>query len=176
MAIRNILKEKDPALKKKSREILEFNERLHVLLDDMKETLFDANGLGLAAPQVGVLRRAVLIVEITENAEQPEERIIELINPEIIEESGELSSNEGCLSVPGVYGIVSRPENVKVKALDRFGNEFELSCSGLTARAACHEIDHLNGIIFTSIAERILTEEELRDSQSKEENAQKEEQ
>lgn len=161
MAIRNILRGEDPSLKKKSRVVSDFNRRLHVLFDDMRETLLEANGLGLAAPQVGVLRRAVLIVDTGIETEDPYEQIIELVNPEIIENSGEQTGSEGCLSVPGVYGLVTRPECVRVKAQDRYGNPFELTCRGLTSRAACHEIDHLNGIIFTSLADRILSEAEL---------------
>ena len=161
MAIRNILKDDDPALRKNSRVVKEFNKRLHVLLDDMRETLIEANGLGLAAPQVGVLRRAVLIVDLDIETERPDEQIIELINPEIIAKSGEQTGSEGCLSVPGVFGIVTRPDLVKVRAQDRYGNTFELMAKELKARAVCHEVDHLDGEIFTSIVERFLTEEEL---------------
>ena len=161
MAIRNILRDGDPSLLKKSRAITDFNKRIHVLLDDMRETLLEANGLGLAAPQVGVLRRAVLVVDTTIETESPEEQIIELLNPEIIARSGEQSGSEGCLSLPGIYGIVKRPELVKIKAQDRHGNTFELLKKELTARAICHEIDHLDGKIFTSLVERYLTEEEL---------------
>lgn len=161
MAIRNILKDNDPALLKKSRVVTDFNKRLHVLLDDMRETLIEANGLGLAAPQVGVLRRAVLIVDTGIETEDPDEQIIELVNPEIVAKSGEQTGSEGCLSVPGVYGIVKRPDLVKVRAQDRFGKTFELMAKELKARAVCHEIDHLNGVIFTTHAERFLTEEEL---------------
>ena len=161
MATRNILNGNDPALRKHSRVVSDFNKRLHVLLDDMRETLVEANGLGLAAPQVGVLRRAVLIVDTNTDTETHEEQIIELINPEIVARSGEQTGSEGCLSIPGVYGIVKRPELVKVKAQDRYGVPFELLVKELTARAICHEIDHLNGIVFTSLAERFLTEEEI---------------
>lgn len=161
MAIRNILQEGDPTLGKKSRDITDFNERLHILLDDMHETLTEANGLGLAAPQVGVLRRAALIVDMNTKADPPIETVYELINPEIIEQSGEQEGTEGCLSVPGVYGIVSRPDVVKIRAQDRNGKKFNLTCTGMTARAACHEVDHLNGILFTSLTDHILTEEEL---------------
>ncbi|MCL2226729.1 MAG: peptide deformylase [Oscillospiraceae bacterium] len=163
MAIRNILKGDEPALKKKSRVVTDFNKRLHVLLDDMRETLIEADGAGLAAPQVGVLRRAALIVDTNYEADPPEEMIIELINPEIVSESGTQEGHEGCLSIPGVYGIVCRPEIVKVKAQDRYGENFEIMCEGMTARAACHEVDHLNGVVFTTVAERILTEEELEE-------------
>jgi len=161
MAIRNILTGDEPALKKKSRIVTEFNDRLHQLLDDMHETLEKANGLGLAAPQVGVLRRVALIVEINTDTDPVEEKTIELINPEIIEYTGTQEGTEGCLSLPGVYGIVCRPEQVKVRAHDRFGKTFEITCSGLTARAVCHEIDHLNGVLFTTLTEHLLTEEEL---------------
>jgi len=161
MAIRNILHDGDPTLKKDSRIVTDFNSRLHVLIDDMRETLIEANGLGLAAPQVGVLRRVVLIVDTNIDTETHEEKIIELINPEIIAKSGEQTGNEGCLSVPGVYGIVTRPQIAKVKAYDRHGSEFEIWCKDLTARAICHEVDHLNGVIFTTHVERYLTEEEL---------------
>ena len=161
MAIRNILGCEDPSLKKNSRVVTDFNKRLHILLDDMRETLIEANGLGLAAPQVGVLRRAVLVVDTGIETEEPEDQIIELVNPEIIARSGEQTGSEGCLSIPGVYGLVKRPDLVKVKAQDRFGNRFEIWGKQLTARALCHEIDHLNGVIFTSLAERILTEEEM---------------
>ena len=169
MGIRNILREDDPTLKKNSRVVTEFNERLHILLDDMRDTLIDANGLGLAAPQVGVLRRVVLVVDLNIESDLPEEQIIELINPEIIASSGTQRDTEGCLSIPGVYGIVTRPDTVKVKAQDRHGTEFEVWGSGLTARALCHEIDHVNGVLFTTHAEKLLTEEEL-DELAMEEN------
>ena len=161
MAIRNILQGDDPTLRKTSRAVTDFNKRLHVLLDDMRETLLEANGLGLAAPQVGVLRRVILIVDIDMDAEDPDKRIIELVNPEIIAQSGEQTGSEGCLSIPGVYGIVTRPELVKVKAQDRDGNTFELWHKDLTARAICHEVDHLDGVVFTTLTDRFLTEEEL---------------
>jgi len=162
MAVRNILRGDDPSLKKISRAITNYNKRLHVLLDDMRQTLLEANGLGLAAPQVGVLRRVVLIVEINNESEDAGEQIIEMINPEIIEQSGELTGSEGCLSVPGVYGIITRPELVKVRAFDRHGIAFVHICKDITARAICHEIDHLNGVIFTTLTDELLTEEELR--------------
>lgn len=160
MALRNILTKEQPTLYKKCRPVTEFNPRLHQLMDDMRETLMDANGVGLAAPQVGVLRRAVLVIE-TNVPEGEDEYVIELINPEILETSGEQDGAEGCLSVPGEYGLVKRPMNVKVRAQDRNGNWFEVEGTGLTARCFCHEIDHLDGIVFTSKAERMLTEEEL---------------
>ncbi len=168
MARRNILTKEQPALYKKCRPVTEFNPRLHQLLDDMRDTLATENGVGLAAPQVGVLRRAVIVLE-TNVPEGEEEYIIELVNPEIIESSGEQNGAEGCLSVPGEYGLVKRPMNVKVRAQDRDGNFFEVEGTGLTARCFCHEIDHLEGIVFTSRCERMLTEEELQSGQFEEE-------
>ena len=160
MARRNILTKEEPGLYKKCRPVTEFNQRLHQLLDDMADTLSTENGVGLAAPQVGVLRRAVLVLETNVPAGE-EEYLIELVNPEIIESSGEQFGAEGCLSVPGEYGMVRRPMNVKVRAQNRNGEFFEIEGTGLTARCFCHEIDHLNGIVFTSKCERMLTQEEL---------------
>lgn len=160
MALRNILTEEDSALRKKSRPVTKFDRHLHILLDDMADTLNEANGVGLAAPQVGILRKAVIVLE-TNVAEDEEPYIIELINPEIISTEGEQTGSEGCLSVPGEYGLVSRPEKVRVRAQDRDGNFFEVEGTGLTARCFCHEIDHLSGILFTDIAERMLTDEEV---------------
>ena len=157
MALRNIVKKCDDCLTKNCRVVTDFNPRLHKLLDDMRETLIDSNGVGLAAPQVGVLRRAVLVIDTTKE----ESPIIELINPEIVSAEGEQEGPEGCLSVPGVWGIVKRPMHVRVKAQDRFGNEFEVEGDELTARAFCHEIDHLSGILFDTRAERLLTPEEM---------------
>ena len=160
MALRNILTKEEPTLYKTCRPVTDFNQRLHQLLDDMADTLAGQNGVGLAAPQVGVLRRAVIVLE-TNVPEDEDEYLIELINPEIIESSGEQFGAEGCLSVPGEYGLVRRPMNVKVRAQDRNGEFFEVEGTGLTARCFCHEIDHLNGIVFTSKCERMLTQEEL---------------
>ena len=160
MARRNILTKEEPGLYRKCRPVTEFNPRLHQLLDDMKDTLALENGVGLAAPQVGVLRRAVIVLE-TNVPEGEEEYIIELVNPEIIESDGEQNGAEGCLSVPGEYGLVRRPMHVRVRAQDRNGEFFEVEGEGLTARCFCHEIDHLEGIVFTSKCERMLTEEEL---------------
>ena len=160
MALRHILTQGDPTLNKKCRPVTDFNARLHQLLDDMADTLAEANGVGLAAPQVGILRRAVLVLE-TNVPEGEDEYVIELINPEIIETSGEQDGPEGCLSVPGEYGFVKRPMNVRVRAQDRFGEWFEVEGTGLTARCFCHEIDHLEGILFTEKCERMLTEEEM---------------
>ena len=160
MARRNVLTKEQPGLYKKCRPVTDFNERLHQLLDDMADTLELENGVGLAAPQVGVLRRAVIVLE-TNVPEGEDDYLIELINPEIIESDGEQFGPEGCLSVPGEYGLVRRPMHVKVRAQDRNGETFEVEGTGLTARCFCHEIDHLDGIVFTSKCERMLTDEEL---------------
>lgn len=160
MALRNIVEKGDKCLEKTCRPVTEFNQKLHLLLDDMGETLIKANGVGLAAPQVGILRRAVLVLE-TNVSENEDDYIIELINPSIVEVDGEQEGPEGCLSVPGVYGWVKRPNKVKVRAQDRFGEYFEVTGEGLTARAFCHEIDHLNGVLFTTVADHIMNEEEI---------------
>ena len=160
MALRNIVTKEDKILYKSCRPVDKFDARLHQLLDDMADTLIKANGVGLAAPQVGVLRRAVLVIE-TNVGEGEEEKILELINPELVETSGEQVGAEGCLSVPGEYGIVRRPERAKVRAQDRNGNWFEYEGEGLTARCICHELEHLDGHLFTEKCERMLTEEEL---------------
>lgn len=140
MALRNIVQDGDPVLRKTCREVTEFNERLHILLDDMKDTLIEANGAGLAAPQVGVLKR-VAVVSV-------DDVYLELVNPVIIKTEGEETLPEGCLSIPGVCGTVSRPYKVTVKAQDRFGNEFTATGEEILARAFCHEIDHLDGVLF----------------------------
>lgn len=168
MALRNIVTKEDKILYKTCRPVTRYNERLHTLLDDMADTLKKANGVGLAAPQVGILRRAVVVLE-TNVEEGEEEFIIELINPEIIESSGEQVGAEGCLSVPGEYGIVRRPERVKVRAMDRNGELFEYEGEGLTARCFCHELEHLDGHLFTERCERMLTEEEIYGSNEGEE-------
>ena len=164
MAIRKIVTKEQPGLYKKCRPVTDFNERLHQLLDDMADTLEQANGVGLAAPQVGVLRRAVLVIETNVN-EDEDEYIIELINPELIETSGEQTGAEGCLSIPEQFGIVTRPDHVKVRAQDRYGNFFEVEGDGLTARAFCHELDHLEGRLFTTKAIRMLEPDELQQAE-----------
>ncbi len=160
MATRNIVTKEEPLLYKKSRPVKAFDARLHQLLDDMAETLLASGGVGLAAPQVGVLRRAVLVIE-TNVPEGEDEQLIELINPEIVESSGEQYGAEGCLSFPDEYGLVRRPMDVTVRAQDRNGEFFTVSGTGLTARCFCHEIDHLDGVVFTTLCERMLTQEEL---------------
>lgn len=170
MALRNILQEGEPTLTKKSREVTAFDDRLHELLDDMRETLMDANGVGLAAPQVGVLRRAVLVADL-ESENEEDFRLIELINPQIIEAEGEQEGYEGCLSIPGYYGFVRRPMSVKVRAFDRNGEAFEIPAEGFFARAMCHEIDHLEGRLYTALAEEVLSIEEFEKLLEEEEEA-----
>ena len=161
MALRNIVKDGDEVLNKKCRPVVKFDKKLHVLLEDMAETMHHANGVGLAAPQVGILRR-VAVIDVS-----PEQnKVIELVNPQIIAFSGEQEGNEGCLSFPGQWGIVKSPNYVKVRAQDRFGEEFELEGKELLARALCHEIDHLNGVVFKSVAERMLTRKEIEQMNS----------
>ena len=160
MALRNVLTDDNPALRKVCRPYTEFGPRLHELLDDMRETLIEEDGVGLAAPQVGIIRRACIVME-TNVPEDEEPYFIELVNPEIILEEGEQEGGEGCLSFPGQYGIVKRPKRVIVRAQDRNGETFEVEGVDLTARAFCHEIDHLNGILFVDKAVHMLTEEEL---------------
>ncbi len=153
MGLRRILTAEDPALHKVCRPVEKFDRRLHRLLDDMQQTLSEANGVGLAAPQVGILRRVVIV--------DTGEEILELVNPELLETSGEQEGAEGCLSVPGKYGLVKRPNYAKVRAQDRNGEWFEAEGEELIARCFCHELDHLDGIMYTEIMERFLTEEEL---------------
>ena len=152
MAIRNIVKIGDEILRKKSRAVEKVDGRIIQLLNDMKDTLIEANGLGLAAPQVGILKRIALVFD--------GEKLIEIINPEIIEFSGEQLDYEGCLSLPGRYGEVRRPSRVTVSALDRKGKKREYRAEGLVARAFCHEIDHLNGEVFSEKVERWMPENE----------------
>ncbi len=153
MGLRKILTDEESALHKVCKPVVNFDGRLWKLLDDMRETLIDSGGVGLAAPQVGILRRVVLV----DNGEE----ILELVNPTLIQTDGEQIGAEGCLSVPGKYGIVKRPYYAKVRAQDRNGQWFEAEGEELTARCFCHELDHLDGIIYTEVMERFLTEEEL---------------
>lgn len=156
MGLRKILTTKDPALHKVCKPVTDFDAKLHKLLDDMRETLIDSNGVGLAAPQVGILRR-IFLVDVGLDGEQ----IIEFINPEILETDGEQEGAEGCLSVPGKYGLVRRPYWVKVRAQDRYGDWFEAEGEEIIGRCFCHENDHLDGIVYTDVMERFLTQEEL---------------
>ena len=140
MALRNIVLKDDPVLRKTSRSVLNFDEKLSDLIDDMIDTMYEADGCGLAAPQVGILRR-VCVVDVGEGP-------IEMVNPVIVDESGVQEEAEGCLSLPGEYGVTRRPMRVTVKAQNRKGESFTVSGEGLAARAFCHEIDHLNGILY----------------------------
>lgn len=153
MAIRNVVKEGDNVLRKTGKPVTEFNSRLYMLLDDMAETMYATNGVGLAGNQVGVLRR-VVVIDIGEG-------LIELVNPEIIEKKGNQEEVEGCLSCPGQYGITKRPMHVKVKAFDRNGQERTYEGEGLLARAFCHEIDHLDGILYKDKVIRMLDPDEI---------------
>ena len=157
MGLRKILTDKDPALHKVCKPVENFDRKLHKLLDDMTETMLDANGVGLAAPQVGILRRVVVV--------DTGEGILELVNPTLVETDGEQMGAEGCLSVPGKYGLVKRPYYAKVRAQDRDGNWFEAEGEELIGRCFCHELDHLDGIVYTEVMERFLTEEELENGE-----------
>jgi peptide deformylase len=155
MALRKILSDREPALHKVCKPVENFDSKLHRLLDDMRETLIESGGVGLAAPQVGILRRVVLV----DNGEE----ILELVNPTLLETDGEQEGPEGCLSVEGKYGLVKRPYYAKVRAQDRNGNWFEAEGEELTARCFCHELDHLDGIIYTEVMERLLTDKEMQE-------------
>ena len=154
MAKLKIVKFGDPMLRKVARPVTEITPRITTLLDDMIETMRDAQGCGLAAPQVGVLRR-VVVIEVEEG------KVIELINPKIIAFAGEQEEMEGCLSFPGNYGICKRPAHVTVRAMDRYGKTFTLSGDELLARAICHECDHLDGKLYTDVMIRALRDDEL---------------
>jgi len=158
MALRNIRKDEDPVLRKKAKTVARFNKRLSDLLEDMAETMYDAPGIGLAAPQVGILKRAIVY--------DTGEGIREMINPEITETREEQVEVEGCLSVPGKYGRVKRPAWIKVKYTDREGLEKSQEAEGLEAVVICHETDHLDGILFTDKVEEYLTTEEIEEMHS----------
>lgn len=155
MGLRKIVEQGEECLTKVCRPVTDFNSRLHTLLDDMTETLQNAGGAGLAAPQVGVLRRVCIVME------EDTEAYIELINPEIVEQAGEQTGLEGCLSLPGKWGLVTRPAHVRIRAQDRNGDWFEAEGVGLTARCFCHEIEHLDGHMYTEHIDRFLTDEEV---------------
>ena len=164
MALRTILTDGDPALHKVCRPVTQFDQKLHDLLDDLKETLAQANGAGLAAPQVGILRRAVIVVDA-------DDVMLELVNPEIIAVEGEQEGFEGCLSVPGRWGVVKRPMKARVRAQDRNGSFFEVEGEEIVARCFCHEIDHLDGHLFTEHTDRLYTNEELEELMAEEDEA-----
>ena len=155
MGLRRIHTDKEPSLHKVCKPVISFDWKLHKLLDDMRDTLIDSNGVGLAAPQVGILRRVVLV--------DTGDEILELINPEMVSTSGEQYGAEGCLSVPGKYGWVKRPMFATVKAQDRNGDWYEVEGEELIARCFCHELDHLDGIVYTEVMDRYLTEQELEE-------------
>ena len=156
MALRRIVLQGEDCLTKVCRPVTDFDNRLHILLNDMADTLLDSGGVGLAAPQVGILRRVCVV-------QNENDEIIERINPEIVYTQGEQTGLEGCLSVPGKFGVVTRPEVVRVRAQDRDGNFFEVEDSDLTARCFCHEIEHLDGHLFVEHTDHLLTEEELQE-------------
>ena len=153
MGLRKILTDKEPSLHKVCRPVEKFDGKLHKLLDDMVETMMDAHGVGLAAPQVGILRRIVVV--------NTGEEVLELVNPTLLETDGEQIGAEGCLSVPGKYGLVKRPYYARVRAQDRNGQWYEAEGEELIARCFCHELDHLDGIVYTEVMERFLRDEEL---------------
>ena len=167
MAIRTILTQGDPALTKRCHTVTRFDGKLADLLDDLKETLAEAGGVGLAAPQVGIIRRAVIVMPDPEKDE-----MIELVNPEILAQEGEEDGLEGCLSIPGMWGYVKRPTWVKVRAQDRDGNWFETEGSGLAARCFCHELEHLEGHTYDEHVDRLYTAEEV-DAMMEEEEQEK---
>lgn len=152
--IKKILQKEDPALHKVCHPVTNFDRKLSVLIDDLIDTLEDAQGLGLAAPQVGILRRVVIVMD-------DNEEFLELVNPEIVSQEGEQEGFEGCLSLSGMYGIVKRPMKVKVKAQDRHGNPVEYEREGITARCFCHELEHLDGHMYYEKAGRLFTEAEV---------------
>jgi len=156
MSVRKIIQRGDPVLTKKAHPVTDFDEKLHSLLNDMIETLGQADGVGLAAPQIGILRRVVIVIDTNDN-----NKTLELINPRIISASGEQEGTEGCLSLMGLYGYVTRPSDVTVEAQDRFGNTFTVRGTGLTARCFCHELEHLDGHLFSEHTDRLYTGDEI---------------
>ena len=155
MALREIMVKGEPCLNKVCHPVTEFNKKLHDLLDDMAETLEESQGVGLAAPQIGIMRRVVVVLD-------EDDQLIELVNPEIIRTEGEQTGPEGCLSVPGKFGMVTRPNFVRVRAQDRLGDWFEAEGEELTARCFCHELEHLDGHLYVEHIDHFLTEEELQ--------------
>ena len=157
MGIRKIVEIGDETLRKHCKRQEKFDRRLHILLKDMADTMYKAEGVGLAAPQVGILRR-VAVVDITED----HSGLLELVNPEIVERDGSQTGRGGCLSLPGRQGVVTRPMKVKVKYQDRNGDAYELETEGFEARAICHELDHLDGTLYIDVMDRELSEEEIK--------------
>lgn len=177
MALRTIVLDGDPILKKVCRPVTTFDSRLATLLDDMKETLLDAKGLGLAAPQVGVMRRAFVCLDerdVPENCENPEEipaKFLEFINPEILSQEGEVELYEGCLSFPGHNGAIKRPKKIKARAFDRNGQPFTIEAEDMLARCICHETNHLDGVTIMDLAEYFYEDQEHEDEEEADENA-----
>lgn len=157
MAIRNVLQKGDEVLSKKCKDVTVFDEKLHLLLDDMKETMFESNGVGIAGPQVGIIRRVAIVLDIDT------EEIFEVINPEILEKKGEESGIEGCLSLPGIFGYVARPTYVKVKYQDRNGEICYKEAENFLARVFSHEIDHLSGKLFDELVTEFVDPSELEE-------------
>ncbi len=162
MSLRKILTMGEPVLGKVCHPVTKFDQKLADLIDDMRETLADAQGVGLAAPQIGILRRVVVVIN-------EQEEVIELVNPEIVATEGEQDGLEGCLSVPGRWGFVKRPEKVRVRAQDRNGQTFEVEDVGITARCFCHELEHLDGHLFVEHTDRLYTAEELDEMEAEQE-------
>lgn len=161
MSIRRIVQYPDPILREKAQPVKKFHARLHKLLDDMAETMYDAKGVGLAAPQVGILKRVIVV--------DPGDGLIEVVNPELVDLEGEqLAPPEGCLSIPGLLGEVRRANRLKVKGQNRYGEPFEMEAEGYLARIFQHEVDHLNGILFIDRAERVFRPEEEEDGEGEE--------
>lgn len=158
MAVRQIIRDPDPILYKKCHAVTKFDKRLGSILDDMRDTMLNANGVGLAGPQIGLVRRMCVVLDILDN-----NKIIELVNPEVVETEGTQTGSEGCLSFPDIFGIVTRPQTVTVRAQDRHGEWFTIKAQDITARAFLHEIDHLNGHVFTEKVTRYIDEEEMED-------------
>lgn len=154
MAKKSIIQKGDSVLSKRCHTVTTFDKKLHTLLNDMKDTLLNVGGAGLAAPQIGILRRVVIVIDANEE-------IIELVNPELIETSGEQDGLEGCLSLPGLWGFVTRPMEATVRAQDRNGGFFTVSGSGIVARCFCHELEHLDGHMFDEHTDRLYSEKEV---------------
>ncbi len=159
MSLRKILTKEEPELSKACRTVEVFDQKLWDLLDDLKETLHASNGLGLASPQIGILRRVAIVIDA-------EGDMVELVNPKVIQKDGNQDGLEGCLSNPGLWGYVERPMDVTVEAQDRKGTPFQVSGTGLVARCYCHEIDHLDGVMFTEHCDKVYTAEELEEMES----------
>lgn len=161
MAIRIIVKDPDPVLREKAITVTKFNSNLHKLLDDMADTMYEAEGVGLAAPQIGILKRVIVM-----DCGEEHGGLIEMVNPEIVTSSGEQMGPEGCLSIPGLRGDVLRALNVTAKGQDRDGNPIEVTGTELLARCIFHEIDHLNGVLFTDLAVKTYTADEEEEEEA----------